>query len=867
MSRRVARQIEELLVRHYLSSDGPYGSSPIRFIDVTEEELCIALSEVLPDADIKEALINSFDPQDVKEAFSSGHVSTIGSDEVPGWFRYLVLSCVVFSLSEEDVESFDFGHRMQHLFGISVPNRVGLRHLWGRLDGWLETRNERGLPFRRISLPNVPESMRNIGFSAYLTFPSWRDVARLQRLFEGVAEEDLRRPAKVIARIAQSTLGGTWSPGFLAAFQEFKLKAERGLRLIATHPFFSVVRRAARTGPLQVVEETRVARVDLSTDADGYNEYQIVDGGQLDYCYAHFDEVARDIDCRSLNGPYRGLVRSLNEGIVPFEQGETGNWRSTREPNTPRVRLAVRKDVAAGLGLELDELREWGLTPPLSWERTIDILRRVRPSHDARGEAEIIEPLWEGGVRVGRNAFLGRPDFLPSLTALPNLSVTVVARRVDNGNLTFAGQEGSTYFFSANDRLHGTWDIRLEEQGEFAGDVRLSLMPDAHEHDFSAGRSTRYGWLPEPGLSSPLAPSYVRHVKPNIVVPKPRALEDLLEAVYSPASSRWSQRELIEILSRYFCRRGAESVRTWQASWEALQVLSGAGWISPTDSTTWRSRCWSLMPPRLVHWPESRCVLLEGAAGAVVVRRFEAAVQRQGGTLGTTAGPGFCIPLPWACVEDASALADEMGLSLVRPSVDLPRRGEPAQLMRSSYTSQSRSCTATWSWEARCFQAISYSRPTSIDRTVLLRLRHNADRSPDVYLVKGGGQPDAYYDSPRNALIDAHRREKVALFQLDVVEGVVRRIGSAGSLPEPFERLSRYRHLQSPSLVLRAGRCLLQYPLAAKDVPALSEWLGDAAEVIEPQRERSDAIDISDAILARRRKLRPETICSVRRSS
>lgn len=865
MDRRTARQIEEALVRHYLRSDGAYGNSPVQFLDVTEQELGVALQGILPGVGVKDALIKSFGPLEVREAFTSAAFSPIGSEEAPGWFRYLILSCIVFSLDEEDVDSFDFGVRLQQLFGIAVPNRPGLRALWERLERWLDHRADNDQPFRRVSLPDVPESMRNIGFSAYLAFPSWRDVARLQRLFEGVAEEDLRRPSVMIGRIAASALGGVWSPGFLAAFREFRSKSERGLRLIATHPFYLVVRRAASLG--RPMEQLDVARVDLSTDVDGYDEYRIVDGGDVDCCYAHFDEVARDVARRPLRGPYAGLVRGLNEGVIPFDQGEAGDWRSTREPNTAWVRLAARKDLAARLGLDVADVREWGVTPPIAWERAVAILGRVRPSLGASGQAEIIEPSWDGGIRVGRTAFLGRPGFLPSLSALPDLSVSVVARRLGAGNLEFTGAEGSRYSFDGNGRLDGTWDVRLQERGEFAGDARISLVPDAHEFDFRSRNRSTSDWLPDPGLGGPLVATFVQHVRPKDPAPGSAAMSDVLEAVYSRASSGWSERELVELLSAYFHRHGSESVGSWRASWEALQVLGGAGWIKSINSATWRSRRWLLVPPCLVHWPETRIVLLEGAAGAIVSRRFAAVVDRLGGTVGTTVGPGFSVPLLWASLDDADALAREMDLPLARPFVDVPSPGKRAELARSAYTDRSRSCTAIWSWESNRFHAVSAGNPPSGGRTQLMRLRHDANRSPDVYAVREDGHPTTYYESRANALIDAHRREAIPLFQLDIEGGVVRRSGGAGHLPEAFERLSRYRHLQGPSLLLREGRCVFEYPLAAQDAPALSSWMGDAVAVAESRPARAAAVEISNVAFGRRRKLRSETAHLVRRSA
>lgn len=864
MDKHAARQIEEALVGHYLRSDGPHGNSPVRFFDVTEEELGTALRGLLSGSDIKGALIGSFSALEVKDAFASARVSTIGSEDAPGWFRYLILSCVVFSLDEEHVDSFDFGVRLQQIFGISVIDRQGLRHLWGRLERWLAHRADQGLPFRRISLPIVPDSMRNIGISAHLTFPSWRDIARLQRLFEGVPEEELRRPSQMIGRIALSALNGSWSPGFIAAFEDFKAKNERGLRLIATHPFYQVVRRAARNSP--ATEDADPARIALETDFDGYDEYRMVDGSGVDRCYANFDEVARDLSGRSLRGPYAGLVRGLNDGVIPFDQGEAGDWQSTREPSTPRVRLAVRKDRAVRLALDLPEARGWGVTPPVAWEEAVAALAQIRPPGAACRD-EIVEPSWEGGIPVSRATFLGRPGFLPTLSALPDLSVSIVSRRSGSGNLEFAGAEGSKYSFGGSGPLDGTWDVRLHERGEFAGDARISLMPEAREFDFRNRSRSTAGWISEPSFEGSLAPVFVRHSNVNVGCSVHATVTDLLEAVYSRASTGWSERELVELLSGHFQRQRIGGVEPRRAAWEALHVLSGAGWIEVVNSTTWRSRRWLLVRPRLVHWPQTGRVLLEGAVGAIVSRRFAAVVDRLGGTANSAAGSGFFIPMMWASVDDAGSLAAEMDLPLVRPFVELPTPGQPVELLRSAYTDRSRSCTAAWSWQGNRFYAVSPAKSASGSGVELERMRHDADRSPDVYVVREAGRPAVYYESKASALIEAHRRAGVALFHLDGAEGVMRRCGGAGHLPEPLERLSRYRHLRGPSLLFREGRCILEYPLAAEDIPALSTWLGGAVAEVEGRFSGEHPTGVSITVLGRRRKLRVETAGLIRRSA
>jgi hypothetical protein len=60
---------------------------------------------------------------------------------------------------------------------------------------------------------------------------------------------------------------------------------------------------------------------------------------------------------------------------------------------------------------------------------------------------------------------------------------------------------------------------------------------------------------------------------------------------------------------------------------------------------------------------------------------------------------------------------------------------------------------------------------------------------------------------------------------------------------------------------------VLEYPLAAQDVSAISSWLGEAVAVVEARHAPEHAMGASIAVLGRRRKLRVETAGLVRRSA
>ena len=96
-----AQELEEALTAHYLRADGPYGPTPLMFVDATETELSKALKIESPD-EARRRFLASFLPYVVSVVFRKGTESVgVQGGDCPGYFRYLMLSCVIECTSEE----------------------------------------------------------------------------------------------------------------------------------------------------------------------------------------------------------------------------------------------------------------------------------------------------------------------------------------------------------------------------------------------------------------------------------------------------------------------------------------------------------------------------------------------------------------------------------------------------------------------------------------------------------------------------------------------------------------------------------------------------------------------------------------------
>lgn len=859
--------IEAALTHHYLRSDGPYGGAPLRFLDVTETELQRALEDILHGEKVRGKFIKSFDPRRVRGAFVNGVCNGIAaSGETPGCFRYLVLSCVVFALDENEVESFDFGIRLNELLGINVPNRPGIRMLWERLRKWCDFRADKNLPFRRIVLPDVPHSMRNIGHSAIMTFPSWRDVIRLERLFQHAGRDELMRPAAVIGRVQSSLLGGSWSVGFKAAFQDFKAKHEQGLRLIDAHPFLQIARRTASLP--QEAKHSSQWHLDLTTDVDGIDEFHLADSQCIDdFTCDDLGYALRRIDDKSVRGEFGDLFRCVKEGVVPFEQSERGGWSFCREPSTSSVRCAIRTDIIDKPNGMSHSPSSWTIENPMTLDRALALIARVRPRAAERGVERTIRPAWEGGVRVGTKAFLGRAGFLPRLAPAPGVSVEVMPRHAELGTLRCEIVDGVAVVCKSQSRLCGTWTVSLKERGEFAGDFPIAFLPEAQEHTFPTKRE-KDGWLAEAFLADGSIQTAVACLPTDTSHVVDHRIWDLLEAIYSRAASGWAERDLLVLLDQYFSQELKEINSAHSIRWDVLQILVASGWLRPLYAATWRARRWQLMAPRLVAWPNTGCVLLDGAAGEIVRRRFETSVRARGGRVIYVAGSGFAIPLPVADIRNLDGLSEDMGLQLEVADAQVPLPGAPFGLKTSLYSDLARHLRAKWCWTKKSFvTGSSMSRTEGSDGISLSLLRHNADRSPDIYIVHGGKLPDSVFESRGAALVEAHRRAEQPLFEIDAEAGLVVRTGRAGYLPEEVERWLRLATLRGPWLTIGNGAWRWTYPVRPQDAMMLAQWLGTAATLVPRRLEASSGRSIDPVVLARRRRISLAAAKLVRRSA
>src|ERR1700730_10522234 len=127
----------------------------------------------------------SDDRDGIRDVFVHGKTPTSGNPDVPGFFRYLILSSVIAACSEELSVERDYRERLRNVMGenFRFGHMPGLPKAWEVLVQWAALARGNGRPIRSIILPNY-RHMRQIGYSCFIAFPYRRDRDRLRRLIQ-----------------------------------------------------------------------------------------------------------------------------------------------------------------------------------------------------------------------------------------------------------------------------------------------------------------------------------------------------------------------------------------------------------------------------------------------------------------------------------------------------------------------------------------------------------------------------------------------------------------------------------------------------------------------------------------------------------
>lgn len=851
---------ERLLVLHYLRTDGPFGTAPLRWIDATPIELAHATRIEGIDPEVaKASFLSTFTNEYVtRDVFRRGRVAKPVSEEIPGYFRYLILSALVPALAPEETNSNDFRVRLGALLGLGGPlsDVGGLPRLWKSLAKWCEDLRAEARPFRRVDLPERGHNhMRLIGYSIRLAFPSWRDRERLTQEVDRVGAERFDRARAVIGHLKHHIEFGTYSTSMQDAFADFYARFQSGERLLTQHRFWRLIRDVVSTLGNRSTAVSARYREQLTLsfgidDADLSMAFVVVSGSESESGEAFRIEgtvpvVLEDLVSSAATSRWvpEWVRQTITSGVLFLKEERWGRWTLKKRSEIGRsgIIAVVRDHIAARPDLRSIGWRAAGREWVFGDVRNLGELERLLLGLDRHAPAldeDLVTLKVVGGVKTG-NVLLGRPRTLPLIRATAASSLSIEAIGDTRGDPSLEPLDSDTWMVVARTPLAGTWRVTASEDappglGRMEVEQNIAFDDRAVEHAMLADPDpTRYEAEVELVAARGAALEWRSVSSPASAIGMDDRLTDLLEAIYAQGQTGWAESDIVDLMRRVIGQ--SDGPRPW----DMLRILQIAGWLAPRQQTTWRGRRWSLRPLSLVVVGEgaSAVVVLDGASPLVVRERFRAVAA----TLGAQDVAGLPIGVwspPVLAVQgvDSAALGEALGLSVER-EFDVAPSPAPSAWPKERRSATHREQVGSWSWQAGSFRSEAEEPPNGVS---LGRYRRARGDERDVYIVGAPSLAPMSFTSRASAVMEAHRAAGSPLFELDGSR--LRRLAADGHLPEPVGRKLRLTHLINPGLFVDPnGRRSFCYPADRHDVAVLHVWFGAAIDAPMP-RGREDVL-------------------------
>jgi hypothetical protein len=835
-------QWEERLVDHYLRSDGPLGGAPLTSLDATPAEIAIASG--VPEINEVEAqaiFLAHFDRVAVHEWLAGDARPPRADSNLPTYFRYLVLTCLVSATDRDAGHTQNFRIRLGELLGHpgGFNNVGGVNNLWQALRCWSEKRRAKGEPIRRIELPSYG-TMTLIGHAVRIAFPSWDDRRALTHILRKIAPDVRRNPVRLVYQLSRQRYSMELPTGVANALSDFSKALAAGQRMLNGHRFWRLVTsigdrleaEAGRPSP----DRWRLCIQFCGFEQDDVRVRLFRGRKQLDDAPSWQGSLQQFALVRPSALPSM-LATTLDKGFLLLAEGPGATWQidDARRPEAGRFVMLVRstnRSMFRSLHTNWRELDLiWSVSEVLGWDQIKGLAGGVAAQlYDDRLEDLSIE----NGIRLSKSVWLGRPGFLPCLTASDESSIAIEGIGREHAMLTLLGRPPA-WKLETQLPVSGHWRITATE-AEQETERRLCLEANAPERwDF-----------PEVQDLDPETELLVDRHLPERTSLTPREdtpigagpMEHVLEAIYTSPPKGWGEADLVSMLSPV--------MPSPHFVWDVLRSLAEAAWLEPMLSRSWRARTWRLCAPQLIPiGPKS--AIVEGALGASARQRLAEAVASAGGrTFVHWRDPSqWVAPLVEVDAIDLPMLSSQLGWTIVPRTFPLISNA-PSCWPTEVRSEQGRIVGGCWNFDLGLFLprgAEPSSGEVNLDRLVRERMD---DR--DLFRVRGGG-PEFVSSSRTTGILEAYRRRQEPLFKW--TGNYLMRTRKSGHLPLPIGSWLRRRFLIASGPTLQPdGSWSYLYPSDAETARSLESVFGKA--IAGPKRLSEPSTFIARATKARR---------------
>ncbi len=809
------------------------------FLDATPAEIATASGiENLGEEDAQSAFLAHFDLGHISDWLSGNRTPSIQIGNLPGYFRYLVLTALVSATETGAGATQNFRIRLGELLQVDgqFTSVSGVNPLWSALVNWCERKRLAGEPYRRIELPSYG-SANLIGYAVRIAFPSWRDRRVLTSILGGLPPAVRRSPERLTQELTRSRYAPELPQAVSVALHDFDRAVRARRQMLLGHRFWRLVQSI----DARLSDEDRGGRLAcwrLEVRFGGYEldvaRITLLLGNGLRDRIPSWEGALQELEALPRGTLPKELAEAFDQGVLMLSEAPGLTWIADEEspPENAFVMLLAREGSIATTWPLHTSWRplegHWLASARLDGVVLSGLRQRLglRPV----GATRLVDLTIEGGVRTDRMTWLGRPGFLPTVLASSTSTLSVAPVEGASGMLSVAGG-APLWDLLADGPLSGRWRIRAIEGGSetekvvcFEPTARERWeFPDLGEHfepEQDVSPTSGSQWKPRPfGGWHPAIPPELDHA---------------LEAIYAGPPKGWAEADLIRLLAPAMPRE--------YFVWDFLRSLAEAEWLDPFVLKSWRARVWRLRPPSLRQIALGR-VVVAGALGAVARLRLRDVVAAAGGELKFLQGVSqWAVPLPLVEGIAIKDLAKELGWPLVLPKcphLEPAPNCWPAELR----SGQGRQLQGMWSFEVGLFLVRNDSPGLHAVRMERLVRERGDDR--DVYRVTGRGK--TFLTSSRVAgILEAQRRLGRPLFEWR--DDKFRRLGRSGHLPLEIARYLVAHASQASGPVVRSdGSWTYEYPADPRSADWVARTLGSAIQF------KATGADCLERIVARRR--------------
>jgi hypothetical protein len=814
---------ETRLVIHYLRSDGPSGGGPLTFVDATPAEIATATGiEVLGEAEAQQAFLSHFNRRDISDWLSGNRSPATRDGVVPGYFRFLVLTALVSATDTGAGQTHNFRIRLGELLGVDNQfNSVsGVNTLWRALASWCERKRAAGEPYRRLELPSYGNA-NLIGYAVRIAFPSWRDRSALTSILRALPTSVRRSPTRLTQELSRSRYLHELPAAVATALRDFNQGLRARRQMLLGHRFWRLVQSIdSRLSEEQ--QGGRRVRWRLEIRFEGYEldvaRVVLFRGrGTLDRVPS-WSGALQELEGLPRESLPNALADALQRGVLVLSESPGMVW-VLDEDSPPEDAFAVLIAREGSIATTWSLQTRWRLLEG-RWLASgrLDLLAvsglRRELCLPPAGEIRLVDLTLDRGVKTDRTTWLGRPGFLPGVSASAGSTLDVEPVPGAEGVLSLVGRAPS-WELLAERPLSGRWRVRAFEDGSETEKV-VCFEPTARERwDFpELGDSFEREQDVASKGGSPEDPRLDGAAIPDI----PAGMDHVLEAIYAGPPRGWAETDLIDLL---------RPVMPYDHFvWDFTRGLAEAGWLDPFILKSWRARFWRLRPPHVRAIAPNRSIVA-GALGAAARERLRDVARAAGGELKFLPGVSeWAIPLPLVEGVPVRELARELEWPVTAP--ERPRL-EPAPYCWpvEPRSGRDRQLAGVWSFEAGLF--LSPLIPGTRHPVALERLVRERGDDRDIYRVSGGGEP-FLASSRTTAILEAYRRLRRPLFGWR--NGEFRRLARSGHLPLEIGRaLVAHASRASGPILQSDGVWTYGYPANGESAGWVIRTLGSAVQV------------------------------------